>query len=202
MTIVQLSSSPSKSLKSLKSSVSVSAAEVSIVAVVAFGKSSTKKICDVLTMLRVRYYVILPDEKLNFVPSHIILSGSSKHVYDPDYYPLPQWVIDANCPVLAICYGMQLIAHTFGGRVIKMSEIERGLIPVTELIHETQYTKYRWMNRYDRVIMVPPGFTITGVTNRNHIASFTDFKKYFCIQSHPENKKGLDIQLFEDFLLK
>jgi GMP synthase (glutamine-hydrolysing) len=170
------------------------------IAVIAFGESSTRKICRILALLEVRYIIVLPHETPTFKPTHIILSGGPDHVYDPIHGRLPQWVLDATCPVLAICYGMQLIAHTFGGTVRPMPEKELGLVPVTELIQGTQQTRLRWMNRHDRVLTVPTGFTITGVTDRNHIASFTDFHKYYAIQYHPEHKTGLDRSVFERFL--
>lgn len=171
-----------------------------IIAVVAFDESSTRKIARILIMLNMRYIIVLPDEIPNFEPTHIILSGGPDHVYEPKHRKLPRWVIDAKCPVLAICYGMQLIAHTFGGTVVKMSEKEVGLVPVMELIDDKHHVLLRWMNREDRVLNVPSGFTITGVTDRNHIASFTDFRKYYAVQYHPENRKALDISIFEKFL--
>jgi GMP synthase (glutamine-hydrolysing) len=170
------------------------------VAIVAFGESSTRKICQCLLMLNVNYIIVLPHETPTFKPTHIILSGGPDHVYDVKHQLLPQWVIDYPCPVLAICYGMQLIAHTFGGTVMGMLEKEIGLIPVTEIIHDQQSTILRWMNRDDRVLTVPSRFTITGVTNRNHIASFTDFHKYYAIQYHPEHSKCLDTSVFKRFL--
>src|SRR5436190_10935363 len=49
----------------------------------------------------------------------VILSGGPASVYD-DFAPvLPDWVKTSPVPVLAICYGMQLLAHTSGGRVQK-----------------------------------------------------------------------------------
>lgn len=171
-----------------------------IIAIVPFGESSTRKICRILSILNVRYIIVLPHEIPTFKPTHIILSGGPDHVYHPDHKPLPPWVIESSCTVLAICYGMQLLAHTFGGIVIKMSEPEHGLVSVTEFIDYKQQTTLRWMNREDRVLTIPPGFTITGVTNRNHIASFTDNHKYYAIQYHPEHNQALDVSIFERFL--
>lgn len=170
-----------------------------LVALLCFGKDSTRYIAEILDKLGIDYGIILPGEHPRFFPTHIILSGGPKHVYNEDHYKLPEWVMNFDGPVLGICYGMQIIAHTFGGLVIKMAEREQGPIEVTEIINGNQTTKFRWMNRYDEVISIPKRFHITGVTHKNSIASFTDNKKWFAVQYHPENKKYTDINIFTEF---
>src|SRR5579863_7613215 len=95
-----------------------------LVALVAFGATSCQKISRVLTRLNIDYRIVLPNEIPEWQPTHIILSGGPKHVYEDDHDPMPQWVLDSECPVLGICYGMQLIAKTFGGIVVAMPEKE------------------------------------------------------------------------------
>ena len=48
----------------------------------------------------------------------IILSGGPKSVYDLDSYQLDKVIFDLGLPILSICYGMQLIAATLGGKVV------------------------------------------------------------------------------------
>jgi len=176
------------------------------VVVVAFGMKSTNKIARILNILNVRYRVICPGNIPTYEYTHIILSGGPKHVYESDYYRMPEWVKESSKPVLGICYGMQLIAHEFGGTVIRMKEKEEGAVDVTEIIKSNDYnipiqeTQARWMNRYDRVVFVPNIFDITGVTDKNHIASFTDHKKWWAVQYHPESRKHGDIKVFKRFL--
>lgn len=171
-----------------------------LVALIAFGRTSAEKIIRSLNLLKVDYKIILPDEIPTFQPTHIILSGGPKHVYEADHYYLPKWIIESKCPVLGICYGMQLIAHTFGGTVIRMPQKEEGPVEVTEIINNVQATYVRWMNRYDQVTSVTNNFNITGVTNNNHIASFTDHKKWWAVQYHPESSKHGDLNVFRRFL--
>lgn len=183
-----------------------------LVALVVFGVKSSEKICHALNILDIDYRLLLPQEVPSFTPTHIILSGGPKHVYSSDHYPLPQWVIDSKCPVLGICYGMQIIAHTFGGKVTRMEEKEEGPIEVTEIIDMSckgrkdkilvQETNIRWMNRYDRVVSVPNIFNVTGVTSKNHIAAFTDNKKWWTVQYHPESLKHGDLKVLKRFLLR
>jgi len=171
-----------------------------LVALITFGEVSSAGISRVLTRLGVEYRIVLPNETPNFKPTHIILSGGPKHVYDLNYSSLPQWILDIKCPVLGICYGMQLIAKTFGGTITRMKEKEEGPVNVTEFIDNVQLTHIRWMNRYDQVTSIPNMFSITGVTDKNHIAAFTDYNKWWAIQYHPESSKYLDISVFKRFL--
>src|SRR5512142_1824293 len=55
-------------------------------------------------------------------PSGIILSGSPANVY-AEGAPIPdERLLLCGIPVLGICYGMQVTAHLFGGRVHKSSK--------------------------------------------------------------------------------
>ena len=47
----------------------------------------------------------------------VILSGSPLSVYAPDAFHLNLDTIIGKYPVLGICYGAQLMAHTLGGKV-------------------------------------------------------------------------------------
>ncbi|MEO0279229.1 MAG: GMP synthase (glutamine-hydrolyzing), partial [candidate division WOR-3 bacterium] len=56
----------------------------------------------------------------------IILSGGPASVYDQTA-PLPSLeIFKIGVPVLGICYGLQVIAHLFGGKVIPGSHKEYG----------------------------------------------------------------------------
>src|SRR5438094_3064668 len=60
----------------------------------------------------------MSDEKiLNYAPSGIILSGGPESVI-PTFTPrAPDIVFALGCPVLGICYGMQIMAQQLGGTV-------------------------------------------------------------------------------------
>ena len=170
------------------------------VALVSFGAKSTERLRYILGRLNVTCRVLFPDETPSFHYTHIILSGGPKHVYEADTYTMPEWVLQSTAPVLGVCYGMQLIAHTFGGRVTKMSHVEKGPVEVTEMIKGEQLTSLRWMNRLDQVVSIPDAFTITGVTSSNHIASFTDHHRWWAVQYHPEASKHGDASVLRRFL--
>ncbi|MBI5564900.1 MAG: gamma-glutamyl-gamma-aminobutyrate hydrolase family protein, partial [Chloroflexi bacterium] len=59
-----------------------------------------------------------PVEKvLALSPRAFILSGGPNSVYDDGAPTLPRYVLEANVPVLGICYGMQTMAAQLGGTV-------------------------------------------------------------------------------------
>ena len=56
----------------------------------------------------------------------IILSGSPSSVYYENA-PFPdKRIFDLNIPILGICYGMQLVANHFGGKVFSAQQREYG----------------------------------------------------------------------------
>ena len=69
-------------------------------------------------------------EKLDSIkaknPKGIILSGGPASVYEKDAYKPDSKIFTLGIPILGICYGMQLIAQHFGGRVIKADAQEFG----------------------------------------------------------------------------
>jgi len=171
------------------------------VAIVNFGKFSSEKISNIMKKIGINSKIINPNQNnINFTPTHIILSGSEKHVYNDDSYKMPKWVLELNVPVLGVCYGMQLIAHTFGGIVIRMNKLEKGPVDVIEIINKKVTMNKRWMNRYDRILVAPSSFIITGFTLEKNIASFTDEKKWWGIQYHPESDYYGDYNVFLRFL--
>ena len=59
-------------------------------------------------------------------PKGIILSGSPHSAYEPGAPTLLDYVLELGVPVLGICYGMQVMTHTLGGKVAHSAEREYG----------------------------------------------------------------------------
>ncbi|WP_334087424.1 glutamine-hydrolyzing GMP synthase, partial [Helicobacter typhlonius] len=83
-------------------------------------------------------------EKLDSIksknPKGIILSGGPASVYEKDAYKPDSAIFTLGIPILGICYGMQLIAQHFGGRVIKADAQEFGKA-VLEIMESSQDSK-------------------------------------------------------------
>ena len=130
----------------------------------------------------------------------IILSGGPSSVYDPasPHVDPSVWELIENnkIPVLGICYGMQEIAHHFGGEVQPSSEREfgRALIDMTEenleaaeLLFNGVNHSQMWMSHGDKVTRLPTGFLkIAHTTNSEHAAVADPIRKIFGLQFHPE----------------
>ena len=56
-----------------------------------------------------------------FEPSGVVLSGGPSSVYDADAPVCDPEVLNLGVPVLGICYGMQWLTHSLGGKVERAS---------------------------------------------------------------------------------
>ena len=71
-------------------------------------------------------YSISESELKSLQPKGIILSGGPSSVH-ADGAPIPSFdVFSIGVPILGICYGLQLIAHQFGGTVSSSERREYG----------------------------------------------------------------------------
>ena len=131
-----------------------------------------------------------PAEKvLALNPKGFILSGGPASVYAEGAPTLPAYVLDSGLPILGICYGMQLLAHTLGGEVAQASEREYGLAEIQPLVSGTLLDAISkvWMSHGDRITRMPPGFIALAKSGNSPIAAMGDFaRKYFAVQFHPE----------------
>lgn len=124
----------------------------------------------------------------------IILSGGPDSVYEEDSPTLPENILESKLPILGICYGMQLLARKFGGKVEtrKIGEFGKTTIKITDhskLFENTDKEFNVWMSHKDVVIEAPNGFKVTSKTNNGIIASFeNEEKKIYALQFHPEVK--------------
>ena len=64
---------------------------------------------------------------LSYSPKGIIISGGPDSVNDPEAITIDPKILDTGCPVLGICYGMQLIAKLSGGLVASDNSPEYGV---------------------------------------------------------------------------
>ncbi|PIE23074.1 MAG: glutamine-hydrolyzing GMP synthase [Planctomycetota bacterium] len=143
----------------------------------------------------------------------VILSGGPRSVYEPGAPDIGMELFDRGLPLLGICYGMQLISHHLGGKVVPAGEDGSREYGHAELLLEDEsgplFTglsgKTRvWMSHGDRVEELPPGFQVAGTTATCPYAAAWDAKrKIQLIQFHPEVAHSLDGQtMLRNFLFE
>jgi GMP synthase (glutamine-hydrolysing) len=102
-------------------------------------------------------------------PRGIILSGGPSSCYDPNAPRISSEVYELGVPILGICYGVQLTALSFGGKVVPADRREYGRATVRitsagELFHgfEAGEEIPVWMSHGDKVETLPAGFEVVG----------------------------------------
>jgi len=122
----------------------------------------------------------------------IILSGGPASVRGDDSLKCDPWVFELGVPVLGICYGHQLMAHSLGGRVDKGNVREYGHAKVRfdeneGIFDGLEEEENVWMSHFDQVVDVPPGFDVVGTTEDCPVAAMADYESnFYGIQFHPE----------------
>jgi GMP synthase (glutamine-hydrolysing) len=125
-------------------------------------------------------------------PRGIILSGGPASVYAEGAPALDMGLLELGIPVMGICYGMQLLVHTLGGRVeqAEVGEFGRSELQVTEpgvLMKGLPREQTCWMSHRDTVYEPPPGFTALASSTGSPVAAVQDTEReIYGIQFHPE----------------
>jgi len=133
------------------------------------------------------------DEVIARRPKGIILSGGPSSVTDDGAPRLPADFYDrVDCPILGICYGMQLVAIDLGGKSEPAERREYGhatlkvLSGKTKLFAEMPFELDVWMSHGDHVTELPQGFHKTATTGDVVTAIENDERRIYCVQFHPE----------------
>ena len=132
------------------------------------------------------------DKIISFRPRGIVLSGGPSSVYDSGAPLLDAQVFELGIPILGICYGMQLMAHTLGGRVAKAQRREYGRAELVidndaDLLAKIPKDSVAWMSHGDRIERPPRGFARIAHTDNSPIAAMADRKRrFYALQFHPE----------------
>jgi GMP synthase (glutamine-hydrolysing) len=125
-------------------------------------------------------------------PRGIILSGGPASVYAPGAPPLDLALLELGVPVMGICYGMQLLVHTLGGRVeqAEVGEFGRSDLHVSEpgvLLAGMPREQTCWMSHRDTVFEPPPGFAALASSSSSPVAAVESTERgIYGIQFHPE----------------
>jgi GMP synthase (glutamine-hydrolysing) len=182
-----------------------------------FGSQYTQLIARRLRELSVYSEIWPPDTPADRIrarrPAGIILSGGPKSVRDPGAPKCDPAVFQLGTPMLGICYGMQLMADSLGGRVEPAPQREFGHAAVrigprnggtagnaadpARLFAGVPDEIRVWASHGDFVAAAPAGFAVVATSANAPIAAMTDpSRELFAILFHPEvvhTERGLEI---------
>jgi GMP synthase (glutamine-hydrolysing) len=125
-------------------------------------------------------------------PRGLILSGGPASVYADGAPSLDPQLLELGIPVLGICYGMQAMVHSLGGRVegAEVGEFGRSQLTVQEhgrLLADLPAEQSCWMSHRDTVYEPPPGAVALASSTESPVAAFEDVERgLYGIQFHPE----------------
>ena len=140
-------------------------------------------------------------------PEGVIFTGGPNSVYAEGAPKLEKEVFELGIPILGLCYGMQLMAHSLGGEVKESSQREFGKtefkLEDNEIFKDIPKESIVWMSHVDKVVKLPEGFKIIGSTDNTEIAAMADEeRKLYALQFHPEvNHSEYGIKMIENFLV-
>ncbi|MEP7321440.1 MAG: glutamine-hydrolyzing GMP synthase [Saprospiraceae bacterium] len=148
--------------------------------------------------------------QLSSTTKAVILSGSPFSVKDINALRIPFNEILGKVPVLAVCYGAQLLADSLGGSVIKSDHREYGKAKLKvidqsdPLFSNIEQDSQIWMSHADTVERIPEDFHLLATTESIPVAAFASSKfgaPVYAIQFHPEVTHTLKgKQLLQNFL--
>jgi len=137
-----------------------------------------------------------PDIELSKIsslaPEGIILSGGPASIYEKNSPKVDPQIFNLNIPILGICYGMQYMIGSLGGKVDSARRREYGLAELhiydqKGIFYETNSITPCWMSHGDSISYLPEGFKITASTENTKIAAVENGQdKLYGLQFHPE----------------
>ena len=158
--------------------------------------------------------VVTAQEIARMNPSAVILSGGPASVGEKDAPALDKGLLELGVPILGVCYGMQLLAHSLGGQLAHSATCEYGPadLVMTQycalwdgLFREDRSSSSRvWMSHGDKVTVPPPGFAVSARTRTLNVAAmFDEDRKIYAVQFHPEVHHSEDGErILRNFLFK
>ena len=183
------------------------------VIIIDFGSQLTKLIARRIRELGVYSEVITPSELIKLKKLHnikgIIFSGGPSTVTATKYQSVHKKIFEKKIPILGICYGLQLIAKLFGGKIKpskKRREFGRAFLykKKSSLIIKNFFNINNsvWMSHEDAVVKLPKNFKIIASTKNSKLTIIENKKnKIYGVQFHPEvTHTDNGKQIFKNFL--
>lgn len=120
-----------------------------------------------------------------YAPSAIILSGGPASVLEADSPRIGRKLFDLGLPLLAICYGQQLLCDVLSGKVegghageFGRAELTIGKdSPMFQGLAGVGGVETVWMSHGDRVTAIPEGFEVIGTSTGAPFAAIANDAK-------------------------
>ncbi|WP_207493370.1 glutamine-hydrolyzing GMP synthase [Aridibaculum aurantiacum] len=131
----------------------------------------------------------------------VILSGSPFSVNDEKAPVVDVKEFNEKLPVLGVCYGAQLTAKIFGGRVEKSNKREYGRAHLQiekedKLLQGVSLHSQVWMSHGDSILELPTDFEVLATTESIPVAAFrkkdNNDHPLHALQFHPEVYHSLE----------
>ena len=158
----------------------------------------------------IKPYTTTLDEIRAFAPMGIIFTGGPNSVYLEESPHVDPEVFQLGVPILGICYGCQLMAHTLGGQVTAAQEDTAREYGKTVTYYDTGCKLFKgipeqaisWMSHGDYMAKVPEGFALVAHTDACPNAAIADESRgFYGVQFHPEvNHTQFGSQMLRNFL--
>ena len=143
-------------------------------------------------------------------PIGIIFTGGPNSVYDPKAPHVDPVIFTWGVPILGICYGCQLMAHSLGGRVTEAQDDSAREYGKTETYFDTACRLFKglpaqgitWMSHGDYMEKVPDGFSLVARSDAcPNVAICDEARGFYGVQYHPEvNHTQHGIDMIRNFL--
>lgn len=140
-------------------------------------------------------------------PKGIIFTGGPSSVYEKNAPRCDKEIFNLGIPILGICYGMQFMTDSLGGKVQKAEMREYGEITVkinnnSKLFEGLEDTNVCLMSHTDYVEKIPNNFKIIGTTDNCPVAAIeNEQRKLYGIQFHTEvNNTQNGTKIIRNFL--
>ncbi|MFT4023124.1 MAG: glutamine-hydrolyzing GMP synthase [Flavihumibacter sp.] len=161
-----------------------------------FGSQYTQLIARAVREANVYCEIIPYHQSFNIDASlkGIILSGSPCSVNDPDAPSVDIRSMMQQRPVLGVCYGAQLAAKQFGGKVERSDKREFGRAMIRlkaedPILKGMSNSSQVWMSHGDSIKELPAGFDLLADTESIPVAAFRKVDSegsLHAVQFHPE----------------
>ena len=143
----------------------------------------------------IKSYKTTVEQIREFDPIGIIFTGGPNSVYLESSPHVDPAIFEMGLPILGICYGCQLMAHTLGGLVTEAQEDSAREYGKTQTFFDTTCKLFKgipaegitWMSHGDYMAKVPEGFALVGRTDAcPNVAIADEARGFYGVQYHPE----------------